>query len=202
MTPYRRLRRRDPDYRDKPWAFGTGVRASPRTSFASTIGFVCRKRPRSTRSRTLAVGARQEASAGVRVSFAGRSGVLRRGRCGPACCVQALRCSCRAVACGDRGASFPTVAAGLLFGVDGVAGAVSQAARPGCLPSRRNRLGRHDSPGVDQGLCLSRRAPRCSRRSREAAVLPCADVLSSRMEMKRHRRIRSIRPRRPRITAT
>ncbi len=44
----------------------------------------------------------------------------------------------------------------------------------GCLPCCRDRLDRRDSSGFDQGLCLSRRAPRCFRRSREAAALPCS----------------------------
>ena len=52
-----------------------------------------------------APGAASAARAGVWVSFAGRSAVLRRGRFGPALLRNALRCSCRAVACGDRGVS-------------------------------------------------------------------------------------------------
>ena len=51
-----------------------------------------------------APGAASAARAGVRVSFAGRSAVLR-GRFGPACLRDALRCSCLAVACGDPGVS-------------------------------------------------------------------------------------------------
>ena len=48
-----------------------------------------------------APGAASAARAGVRFSFAGRSAVLQRGRSGPALLRYALRCSCRAVACGD-----------------------------------------------------------------------------------------------------
>ena len=59
------------------------------------------------------------------VSFAGRSAVFRRRRFGPALLREAPRCSCPAVACGDRGVSDSTWAAGLLFGADGVAVTVS-----------------------------------------------------------------------------
>ena len=59
------------------------------------------------------------------VSFAGRSAVFRRRRFGPALLREAPRCSCLAVACGDRGVSDSTWAAGLLFGADGVAVTVS-----------------------------------------------------------------------------
>ena len=41
---------------------------------------------------------------------------------------------------------------------------------------RRDRLVRHDSSGFDQGLLLSRRAPRGVSRSREAAALPRLDA--------------------------
>ena len=44
--------------------------------------------------------------------------------------------------------------------------------RQGCLPGRRDRLGRRDSVGLDQGRVLSRRAPRVLEWSREAAALP------------------------------
>ena len=70
-------------------------------------------------------------------------------------------------------ACLATWAGGLLFGVDGVAGHRFRHAR-GCLPRPRDRLGRHDSSGFDQGLLWSRRAPRVVRRSREAAALPCS----------------------------
>ena len=68
---------------------------------------------------------RQRHRAGVRISFAGRSAVFRRRRFRPALLREAPRCSCPAVACGDRGVSDSTWAAGLLFGADGVAVTVS-----------------------------------------------------------------------------
>ena len=68
---------------------------------------------------------RQRHRAGVRISVAGRSAVFRRRRFGPALLREAPRCSCPAVACGDRGVSDSTWAAGLLFGADGVAVTVS-----------------------------------------------------------------------------
>ena len=48
---------------------------------------------------------RLRAGPACEVSFAGRSAVPRRGRCGPALLRKALRCSCRAVACGGPGLS-------------------------------------------------------------------------------------------------
>ena len=78
----------------------------------------CGKRPP-------APGAASAARAGVSFSFAGRSVVFRRRRFGPALLRKAPRCSCPAVACGDRGVSDSTWAAGLLFGADGVAVTVS-----------------------------------------------------------------------------
>ena len=77
------------------------------------------------RGRSTAPGAASAARAGVRISFAGRSAVFRRRRYGPALLREAPRCSCPAVACGDRGVSDSTWAAGLLFGADGVAVTVS-----------------------------------------------------------------------------
>ena len=68
---------------------------------------------------------RQRHRAGVRLSFAGRSAAFRRRRFRPALLREAPRCSCLAVACGDRGVSHSTWAAGLLFGADGVAVTVS-----------------------------------------------------------------------------
>ena len=70
-------------------------------------------------------------------------------------------------------ACLSTWAGGLLFGGDGVTGLRFRHAR-GCLPRSRDHLGRHDSFDFDQGLLLSRRAPRAFRRSREAAALPCS----------------------------
>ena len=116
------------------------------------------------------------------VSFAGRSAVLRRGRFGPACLRNALRCSCRAVACGDPRRVVPDVGRWPLVRQRWRRGSgVLFTARPGCLPGPRDRLARHDSSGFDQGLALSRRAPRVVRRSREAAACrvsgcPCDPV--------------------------
>ena len=64
---------------------------------------------------------RQRPGPAYEVSVAGRSAVFRRRRYGPALLREAPRCSCPAVACGDRGVSHSTWAAGLLFGADGVA---------------------------------------------------------------------------------
>ena len=50
-------------------------------------------------------------------------------------------------------ACLSTWAGGLLFGGDGVAGLRFRHAG-GCLPRSRDHLGRHDSFGVDQGLCF------------------------------------------------
>ena len=117
-------------------------------------------------------GAASAARAGVRVSVAGRSAVLRRRRCRPALLREAPRCSCLAVACGDRGVSNSTWAGGLLFGADGVAVTVSRdRVRPG-MPPRPPRLPR--SPRQSRLRCrtpsLSPRAPRTFRTSREAAA--------------------------------
>ena len=65
------------------------------------------------------------AGAGHPISVAGRSAVFRRRRFRPALLREAPRCSCPAVACGDRGVSHSTWAAGLLFGADGVEVTVS-----------------------------------------------------------------------------
>ena len=72
-------------------------------------------------------------------------------------------------------ACLATWAGGLLFGVDGVTGLRFRHAR-GCLPPPRDRLGRHDSFGFDQGLCL---VPSCPvnvpkvSRGRRAAASGC-----------------------------
>ncbi len=50
-------------------------------------------------------------------------------------------------------ACLATWAGGLLCGGDGVTGLRFRCAR-GCLPRPRDHLGRHDSFGFDQGLCL------------------------------------------------
>ena len=124
------------------------------------------------REGSTAPGAASAARAGVRISFAGRSAVFRRIRFGPALLREAPRCSCLAVACGDRGVSNSTWAGGLLFGADGVAVTVSRdRVRPG-MPPRPPRLPR--SPRQSRLRCrtsaVSRRAPRTFRTSREAAA--------------------------------
>ena len=106
------------------------------------------------------------------VSFAGRSAVFRRRRFGPALLREAPRCSCLAVACGDRGVSNSTWADGLLFGADGVAATVSRdRVRPG-MPPRPPRL--PQAPRQSRLRCgtpsLSPRASRTFRTSREAAA--------------------------------
>ena len=124
------------------------------------------------REGSTAPGAASAARAGVRVSVAGRSAVLRRRRYRPALLRSAPRCSCLAVACGDRGVSDSTWAGGLLFGADGVAATVSRdRVRPG-MPPRPPRL--PQAPRQSRLRCrtpsLSPRAPRTFRTSREAAA--------------------------------
>ena len=69
-------------------------------------------------------------------------------------------------------ACLATWAGGLLFGVDGVAGLRLRNVRE-CLPRPRDRLGRRDSPGFDQGLSFvpscPASLPKVSRRRRAAA---------------------------------
>ena len=124
------------------------------------------------RDGSTAPGARQRPGPAYEVSFAGRSAVLRRRQFGPALLREATRCSCLAVACGDRGVSNSTWADGLLFGADGVAATVSlDRVRPG-MPPRPPRL--PQAPRQSRLRCrtsaASRRAPRIFRTSREAAV--------------------------------
>ena len=124
------------------------------------------------REGSTAPGAASAARAGVRFSVAGRSAVLRRRRFGPALLREAPRCSCPAVACGDRGVSDSTWASGLLFGADGVAATVSRdRVRPG-MPPRPPRL--PQAPRQSRLRCrtpsLSPRASRTFRTSREAAA--------------------------------
>ena len=119
-----------------------------------------------------APGAASAARAGVRFSVAGRSAVLRRRRYRPALLREAPRCSCLAVACGDRGVSNSTWAGGLLFGADGVAATVSRdRVRPG-MPPRPPRL--PQAPRQSRLRCgtpsPSPRASRTFRTSREAAA--------------------------------
>ena len=101
------------------------------------------------RQEAAAPGAASADRAGVRISFAGRSAVPRRGRCGPALLRRALRCSCRAVACGGRGVSSdsgprPLVRRRWHRGLRCFSTAHAKDAFPG-------RLGRRDSVGFDQG---------------------------------------------------
>ena len=114
---------------------------------------------------------RQRPGPAYEVSIAGRSAVLRRRIFGPALLREAPRCSCPAVACGDRGVSNSTWAGGLLFGADGVAATVSPDRTAGMPPwppqlpqaPRQSRL-RCRTPS------LSPRASRTFRTSREAAA--------------------------------
>ena len=74
-------------------------------------------------------------------------------------------------------ACLATWAGGLLFGGDGVTGLRFRRAR-GCLPRTRDRLGRHDSFGFDQGLCsvpsCPVNVPKVSRGCRTAVLdAPC-----------------------------
>ena len=150
------------------------------------------------REGSTAPGAASAARAGVRISFAGRSAVLRRRRFGPALLREAPRCSCLAVACGDRGVSNSTWAGGLLFGADGVAATVSRdRVRPGMHPRpprlpqtpRQFRL-RCGTPSLSVPSCLAD-VPEVSRGRR----LPCLDVHPARNRAPGASG--SIRPRRP-----
>ena len=76
-------------------------------------------------------------------------------------------------------ACLATWAGGLLFGVDGVAGLRFRHAG-GCLPRPRDRLGRRDSPGFDQGPWFVPSCPVNPERFQEAAALPRPDVTYSR----------------------
>ena len=106
------------------------------------------------------------------VSFAGRSAVFRRRRYRPALLREAPRCSCLAVACGDRGVSDSTWAGGLLFGADGAAATVSSDRVRPRMPPRPPRL--PQAPRQFRLRCgtpsLSPRASRTFQRSREAAA--------------------------------
>ena len=87
------------------------------------------------------------------ISFAGRSAVLRRGRCEPALLRVAPKDAVAVPSLAATAACLATWAGGLLFGDDGVTGLRCRHAR-GCLPRSRDHLGRHDSFGFDQGLCF------------------------------------------------
>ena len=140
---------------------------------------------------------RQRPGPAYEVSFAGRSAVFRRRRFGPALLRKAPRCSCPAVACGDRGVSESTWAAGLLFGADGVAGLRFLRHGRGCLPRPRDRLGRHDSLGFDAGHLPCPVVPR--EHSRSLARPPPAGCDVHVARDRAHDASGSIRPRRPSI---
>ena len=70
-------------------------------------------------------------------------------------------------------ACLATWASGLLFGVDGIADYRFRHARE-CLPLSRDRLGRRDSPGFDQGLCLVPSCPASFLKVSRGRRLPCA----------------------------
>ena len=132
------------------------------------------------------------------VSFAGRSAVFRRRRFGPALLREAPRCSCPAVACGDRGVSESTLAAGLLFGADGVAVTVSvdRTAGDASLATATTSNASTVSASM-QDLC---RVPSCPANIPEVSRgrrLPCLDVRSARNRASGASG--SIRPRRPLI---
>ena len=114
----------------------------------------------------------------------------------PHCCVKPHDAVAPAVACGDRGVSESTWAAGLLFGADGVAVTVSldRTAGDASLATATTSSATTVSASM-QDICRvpSRPAnvPEVSRGRR----LPCLDVRSARQNSGWH--IRSIRPRRP-----
>ena len=140
------------------------------------------------RERSTAPGAASAARAGVRISVAGRSAVFRRRRYGPALLREAPRCSCPAVACGDRGVSNSTWADGLLFGADGVAVTVSQDRTAGMPPwpprlphtPRQSRL-RCGTPSP------SPRAPRTFLKVSRGRRLPYLMAMSSAIGRMAHR---------------
>ena len=145
-----------------------------------------------------APGAASAARAGVRISFAGRSAVLRRRRFGPALLRNALdavalpslaaTAACRARHGPAASCSAP-MASRLRYLVT-VYG-------PGCLPGHRDYLKRHDSLSFDAGLLLRPVVPR--ERSEGLARPPTAvsDVHPARDRA--HGASGSIRPRRPSI---
>ena len=124
---------------------------------------------------------RQRPGPAYEVSFAGRSAVFRRRRFGPALLRKAPRCSCPAVACGDRGVSDSTWAAGLLFGADGVAVTVSvdRTARDASLATATTSNATTVSASIKDSFFVPScpaSFPKVSRGRR----LPCLDVRSAR----------------------
>ena len=137
---------------------------------------------------------RQRPGPAYEVSFAGRSAVFRRRRFGPALLREAPRCSCPAVACGDRGVSDSTWAAGLLFGADGVAVTVSVDRTAGDASlATATASSATTVPASIKDIC---RVPSRPRASREAAA--CRMRCPPRPRAGAWR-IRSIRPHRPSI---
>ena len=128
-----------------------------------------------------APGAASAARAGVRISFAGRSAVFRRRRFGPALLRKAPRCSCPAVACGDRGVSKSTWAAGLLFGADGVAVTVSvdRTARDASQATATTSIASTVSASM-QDICRVPSCPASFPNVSRDRRLPCLDVRSAR----------------------
>ena len=175
LDPYARVARRARQRR-RVYQFGKKChepRRAGRPAGASVVG--------GEREGSTAPGAASAARAGVRISFAGRSAVFRRRRFGPALLREAPRCSCPAVACGDRGVSKSTWAAGLLFGADGVAVTVSldRTARDASQATATTSNATTVSASM-QDIC---RVPSCPANipnvSRDRR-LPCLEVRSAR----------------------
>ena len=141
---------------------------------------------------------RQRPGPAFELSFAGRSAVFRRRRFGPALLREAPRCSCLAVACGDRGVSKSTWAAGLLFCADGVAVTVSvdRTARDASQATATTSSATTVSASMQDAFSVPScpaSFPNVSRGRR----LPYADVHHARDRV--HGASGSIRPRRPSI---
>ena len=137
------------------------------------------------REGSTAPGAASAARAGVRISFAGRSAVFRRRRFGPALLRKAPRCSCPAVACGDRGVSESTWAAGLLFGADGVAVTVSvdRTAGDASLATATTSSATTVSASI-KDIC---RVPSCPANVSRGRRLPCLMSMSPAIGRMAHR---------------
>ena len=119
---------------------------------------------------------RQAARAGARFSFAGRSAVLRRGRCEPALLRAAPKDAVAVPSLAATPACLATWAGGLLFGGDGVAGPPFPARQGMPPPAPRPPRSPRQSRLRSRTLLGSRRAPRAFRRSHEAAALPRPDI--------------------------